>query len=269
VTVGKKAKRKQRLERYRNDVEAALATVSVTTSTAFAAHLFDRIQAEASGRLEQILGETQREAAAFVNALATTLADSRVAAREETNEITERNRDVLERCAGLRAEAEHDRAAIRDVLVAMQAAANDVETRTRAHVEDVTTRGGALLARLEETWAEASIRLEASQRAIDEQVQQFGEQVAGRVALVATEADRGVQRFARLRVEDTFDRADDGTAEDPIWRELGRAPLTSEADPEADPEDDEYFFSRLAAELRVETDPGEFPTSAHEDATQG
>jgi len=243
--VGKKAKRKQRLERDRHDVEAALAGVSVTTSTAFAAHLFDRIRAEASGRLEQIL------------------TDSRVAAREGIDEITAHTHDVRERCAALRAEAEHDRAAIRDVLVAMEATANDFETRTRAHVEDVSARGGASLARLEETWAEASVRLEASQRAIDEQVQQFDKQVAGRVALVATEADRAVQRFASLRVEnaaDTLGRPDEGTAEDAIWRELARPPLTGEADPEAIPEDDEYFFSRLAAELRVET---------NEDATQG
>jgi hypothetical protein len=269
--VGKKAKRKQRLERHRNDVEAALATISVTTSTAFAAHLFDRIQAEASGRLEQILGATEREASAFVDALATTLADSRVAAGKGIDEITAHSHDVLEACAGLRAEAEHDRAAIHDVLVAMHVAANGLETRARAHIEDVSTRGGASLARLEKTWAEARVRLEGSQRAIDEQVRQFGEQVAGHVALVATEADRTVQRLGRFRVEDaaddTFDRPDDGTAEDPIWRELARAPLTGEADPEAVPEDDEYFFSRLAAELRAETDEGDLPASAHEDAT--
>jgi hypothetical protein len=256
VTVGKNEKRKQRLERHRDDVEAALASVSVTTSTAFAAHLFDRIHAEATGRLEQILGETQREAAAFVDALADTLADSRVAAREGADEITLQNRDVLESCAGLRAEAEHDRAEIRAVLIEMQATADDVETRARAHVEDVRSRGGASLARLEETWTEASRRLEASQRAIDEQVRRFGEQVAGRVTWVATEADRAVQRFARSGVENIAD----ATAEDPIWGELARPPLTSELDPEADPDDDENFFSRLAAELRVET---------NEDATQG
>jgi len=251
--VGKKAKRKQRLERHCNDVEAALAGISVTTSTAFAAHLFDRIRAEASGRLAEIL------------------ADSSVAAREGLDEITTHTHDVLERCAALRAEAEHDRAAVRDVLVAMQATANDFETRARAHVEDVSARGGASLARLEETWAEASIRLEGTQRAIDEQVQQFGKQVAGRVALVTTEADRAVQRFARLRVENAADALgppDEGTAEDAIWRELARPPLTGEADPEAIPEDDEYFFSRLAAELRVD-DQDDSPTSAHEDATQG
>ena len=109
--------------------------------------------------------------------------------------------------------------------------------------------------RLEETWAEASIRLEASQRAIDAQVQEFGEQVAGRVAWVATEADRAVQWFARLGVENAVD----DTAEDAIWGELAHAPLISDADPEADPDDDENFFSRLAAELRVES---------NEDATQ-
>ena len=255
--MGKKAKQQQRLERHRRDVEAALATVSVTTSTAFAAHLFDRIHAEASGRLEQILSETQREATAFVDALAGTLADSRVAARQGIDEITAHDRDVLERCAGLHAEAEHDRAAIQDVLVTTQAAASAVESRARADVEDVTTRGGASLARLEETWAEASTRLEASQRAIDAQVQEFSEQVAGRVAWVATEADRAVQWFARFGVEN---RAD-ATAEDAIWGELAHPPVTREADPEADPEDDdENFFSRLAAELRVET---------NEDATQG
>ena len=261
--MGKKAKRKQRLERHRRDVEAALATVSVTTSTAFAAHLFDRIYAEASGRLEQILSETQREAAALVDALATTLGDARGTAREGLDEISAQHRDLLASCAGLRTEAEHDRTAIHDVLVAMQATTDDLETRAHAHVEDVTTRAGASLVQLEEAWAEASIRLEASQRAIDGQVQQFSEQVASRVAWVATEADRAVQWFARLGVEnavgDTFDGPDDGTAEDAIWGELAHSPLTSDADPEADPDDDENFFSRLAAELRVES---------NEDATQ-
>ena len=53
---------------------------------------------------------------------------------------------------------------------------------------------------------------------------------------------------------------DHAEAEDPIWHELAHATLTSEGDPEdhpgADPEHDEYFFSRLAAELRAETHPG-------------
>jgi hypothetical protein len=285
VTVGKKAKKKKRqhLERHR----------------------FEQIQAEVSGRLQQLLEETEREAAAFVDALGATLTDSRAAAREGIDEIAASSEDVRNRCAALREEAEHDRAAIQGVLVAMGAVADDLETRVRVHVERITTRGGASLTQLEQTLAEARVRamtgacteidraaaeartrFEASQRAIDEEVQRLRKEMARQVALVSTEADRAVQGFARLGIEHAVaeveepggeasiptitpaheageargptvdDLAGDATAEDPIWHDLARATLTDEADPL----DDEYFFSRLAEELRAEPNQGDYPS---------
>jgi hypothetical protein len=241
VTVGKKAKKQQRqLERE----AAALAQV---------AQLLEHIEVDASGRLEQMVGTTRREAETFVRELATLLADARVAARDGIDEITASVRDVSDRC------------------VERQAVAHDLDARAIGYVEQIKSQGDASLAQLEDTLTEATTRFEASQRAIDEQVDLFGAHVARRVALVTAESDRVRQRLAELAVEKTVEQAvdveepprdgdappDGATAHDEIWQDLARATVGRETAVE----DDEFFFSRLADELRAETDESDSPTT--------
>jgi hypothetical protein len=284
--VGKQAESKLERKCRREQEVAARWIDSVTVPAGFAARLFEQLQSEVSARMEHVMRETERFAAALADALAGVLSEVRVAAREGLDEVAACRRDVRDDCAGLRAEAEQARAAIHDVLAGVQAVADDLETQARLDVEAGETRREVSLRGFEEkleqqlaemhvgatTWisaevdratAEATSRIEAARRMIDEQVEQFREQVAGHRALVATEARRLVEAHGPEQ-QPEVDKPDDPPADDAIWDDLARVALTSEAEAEAGAEadgahDDEYFFSRLAAELRAEAHDGELP----------
>jgi len=266
-----------KLERkcQRQQEQAARWIDSVTVPAGFAARLFEQIQAEVSARMEAIASQSRREAAAFADALAGMLAGSQIASREGLDELAAGRQEAHDGCVALRAEAEQGRAAIHDVFATVQTVADDLEARARDHAEEIGARCDALLREFEKKMqdqladarirvttrvsteidratADATDRLDESRRAIDEQVGRLREQVARHRALVAAEAERVVAP-RELAEPGPVEGPDDATAEDPIWHDLARATLTG--DDAADvAHDDEYFFSRLAAELRAEDD---------------
>jgi hypothetical protein len=254
--VGKKAKHKEAPKRPAKE-PVDLRAEDASPPAELAVRVFERIQAEASGRFDRIVSESQHEAEALSVALTGMLVEAQVVAHQGIDAITSDIRDVRTRCAELREAAERDRAAVHAVLVAARAAANNLEAQARRHAEEIASRGNASLAQFEQTLTEARVGattraraeidravlevttgLDAAQRAIDEQLQQFRDLVAREVVGVAADGT----------TVDVDPEPSEATADDPIWRDLADATCTSDGDLQ----DDENFFSRLAAELRAD-----------------
>jgi hypothetical protein len=273
--VGKKTEKRRKNKDGRiADLERAPKAVTVRAD-----HPFERLLAELSGRFDKVLSEMQREGAASVNALASLLTDSRTAVRTEIGELTACNQRAIDLERRARERFEEIDARGRDSFARMDRMEESV-----AAVRDQSA--SQIDVALRRALAEAMDRLNASQRVVDHQAQEFGEQVTRRLAEVmgAVEEElRDLREFARLRIENTVTSIEalsqepptsaiSDTEAHPAETGVGADGTISPVEPiiwEPQPSTgggnrvrpDDGFFGRLAAELREDPDRGQFPTS--------